>query len=73
MLFTFDLVLVDQNFRVVGQWGLIRPFRITWPNLPAESVLDCWHRIFKSRTEVGAQLVIERYEAEQPGDRAAPK
>ena len=66
MLFTFDLVLVDQNFKVVGLRELIRPFRITWPNLRAESVLELpAHTIFKSRTEVGDQLVIERYEAKK--------
>jgi uncharacterized protein len=69
MLFTFDLVLVDQNYKVVGLRELIRPFRITWPNLRAESVLELpAHAIFKSRTEVGDQLVIERYEAKKPVD-----
>ena len=69
MLFTFDLVLVDQNFKVVGLRELIRPFRITWPNLRAESVLELpAHTIFKSRTEVGDQLVIERYEAKKAAD-----
>jgi uncharacterized protein len=69
MLFTFDLVLVDQNFKVVGLRELIRPFRITWPNLRAESVLELpAHTIFKSRTEVGDQLVIERYEAKKVAD-----
>ena len=69
MLFTFDLVLVDQNFKVVGPRELIRPFRITWPNLRAESVLELpAHTIFKSRTEVGDQLVIERYEAKKAAD-----
>ena len=69
MLFTFDLVLVDQNYKVVGLRELIRPFRITWPNLRAESVLELpAHTIFKSRTEVGDQLVIERYEAKKPVD-----
>jgi uncharacterized membrane protein (UPF0127 family) len=71
MLFTFDLVLVDQNYKVVGLRELIRPFRITWPNLRAESVLELpAHTIFKSRTEVGDQLVIERYEAKKPVDGA---
>jgi len=66
MLFTFDLVLVDQNFKVVGLRELIRPFRVTWPNLRAESVLELpAHTIFKSRTEVGDQLVVERYEAKK--------
>lgn len=67
MLFTFDLVLVDRDFKVVGLRELIRPFRITRPNFRAESVIELpAHSIFKSRTEVGDQLVIERYEARKP-------
>jgi uncharacterized protein len=64
MLFSFDLVLIDKNFKVVGLREMIRPFRITRPNFRAESVLELpAHTIFKSRTEVGDQLVIERFEA----------
>ena len=64
MLFTFDLVLIDKDFKVVGLRELIRPFRITRPNFRAESVIELpAHAIFKSRTEVGDQLMIERYEA----------
>jgi uncharacterized membrane protein (UPF0127 family) len=67
MLFTFDLVLVDKDFKVVGLRELIRPFRVTRPIFRAESVLELpAHAIFKSRTEVGDQLVIERYEARKP-------
>ena len=71
MLFSFDLVLIDKDFKVVGLREMIRPFKITRPNFRAESVLELpSHSIFKSRTEVGDQLVIERYEAKkrpQPG------
>ena len=64
MLFTFDLVLIDKDFKVVGLRELVRPFRITRPNFRAESVIELpAHAIFKSRTEVGDQLMIERYEA----------
>jgi uncharacterized protein len=64
MLFTFDLLLIDKNFKVVGVRELIKPFRVTRPNFRAESVLELpAHAIFKSRTEVGDQLVIERFEA----------
>jgi uncharacterized protein len=64
MLFTFDLVLIDKHFKVVGLKELLRPFRVTRPNFRAESVLELpAHAIIKSRTEVGDQLVIERYEA----------
>jgi uncharacterized membrane protein (UPF0127 family) len=71
MLFTFDVILVDKDFKVVGLRELIRPFRITRPNFRAESVIEVpAHTIFRSRTEIGDQLVIERYEAERPEDNA---
>src|SRR5215472_18945961 len=66
MLFSFDLVLIDKDFKVVGLREMVRPFRLTRPNFRAESVLELpAHTIFKSRTEVGDQLVIERYEAKR--------
>src|SRR5436305_2896353 len=56
MLFSFDAVLIDKDFKVVGTRELIRPFRVLWPNLRAESVIELpAHTIFKSRTEVGDQ------------------
>src|SRR6266536_915655 len=67
MLFSFDLVLIDKNFKVVGLRELLRPFTITWPNHRAESVLELpAHSIFRSRTQIGDQLVIDRYEAKKP-------
>ena len=67
MLFSFDLVLLDKNFKVVGLRELVRPFRITMPNHKAESVLELpAHSIFRSRTQVGDQFVIDRYEAKRP-------
>jgi uncharacterized membrane protein (UPF0127 family) len=71
MLFTIDVVFIDENFRVVGLRELVRPFSITLPNFRAESVLELpAHSIFRSHTELGDQLVIERYEADQraPGE-----
>src|SRR5229473_4815746 len=66
MLFAFDLVLIDKEFKVVGIRELVRPLKITRPNFRAESVLELpVHTIFRSRTEVGDQLVIERYEAKK--------
>jgi len=66
MLFSFDLVLIDKDFKVVGVREMVRPFKVTRPNFRAESVLELpAHTIFKSRTEVGDQLVIERYEAKK--------
>src|ERR1022692_4481809 len=77
MLFTFDLLLIDNDFKVVGVRELVRPFRITRPNFRAESVIELpAHAIFKSGTEVGDQLMIERYEARKlassdPGEKEA--
>jgi len=69
MLFPFDLVLIDNDFKVVGLRELVRPFKITRPNFRAESVIELpAHTIFKSRTEVGDQLLIERYEARKPAE-----
>jgi hypothetical protein len=43
---------------------LLRPFRVTRPIFRADSVLELpAHAIITSRTEIGDQLVIERYEA----------
>ena len=69
MLFSFDLVMVDKHFRVVNVREMVRPFRIVWPKLRAESVLELpLHTIYRSRTEIGDQLVIDRYEAKQVPD-----
>ena len=71
MLFAFDLVLIDKDFTVVGLREMVRPFKITRPNFRAESVIELpAHTIFKSRTEIGDKLVIERYEAksEEPAE-----
>jgi len=74
MLFSFDLVLMDKNFKVVGLRELVRPFRITMPNPKAESVLELpAHSIFRSRTQIGDQLVIDRYEAKKPSQSGTTK
>ena len=67
MLFSFDLVLINKDFKVVGLRELVRPFTITLPERKAESVLELpAHSIFRSRTKIGDQLLIERYEAKKP-------
>ncbi len=64
MLFSFDVVMIDKNFRVVSVKEFVKPFRIILPKLRAESVIELpAHTIFRSRTEVGDELVIDRYEA----------
>jgi uncharacterized protein len=63
MLFSFDLVMIDKDFRVVSVMEMVKPFRIVLPKRRAESVIELpRHTIFRSRTEVGDQLLIERYE-----------
>ncbi len=63
MMMTFDAVMVDKDFKVVSVNELVRPFRVLWPKRHAESVIELpAHTIFRSRTEVGDQLMIERYE-----------
>jgi len=73
MLFTLDAVLIDKDFKVVGLRELVRPFSVIPPNFRAESVIELpAHTIFKSRTTVGDQLLIERYEPKQPTASDSP-
>jgi hypothetical protein len=68
MLFPIDVVLIDKKFKVVGVRELVRPFSLTRPILKAESVIElAAHSIFKSRTEVGDQLLIERRKEQSVG------
>ena len=64
MMFSFDLVMIDKEFKVVSIKEMVKPFRIILPKLRAESVIELpAHTIFRSRTKVGDELVIDRYEA----------
>jgi uncharacterized membrane protein (UPF0127 family) len=68
MLFPIDVVLIDKEFKVVGLREVVRPFSLTRPILKAESVIElAAHSIFKSRTEVGDQLLIERRKEQSAG------
>ena len=63
MLFTIDAVFIDKNFKVVTLHELLRPFSITRPNFRAESVIELpAHTIFRTHTQIGDQLEIERHE-----------
>ncbi len=63
MLFDIDVIFLDKELRVVGLRELVRPFSVTGLNWQAESVLELPpHTIFKSRTEVGDELVVSSYE-----------
>ena len=66
MLFTFDVVLIDKDLKVVGLRDRVHPFSVMLPNFRAESVLELpAYTISNSRTQVGDQLKIERYEPGQ--------
>jgi len=69
MLFSFDVVMIDKDFRVVSLKEMVKPFRVILPKLRAESVIELpAHSIFRSRTEIGDQLLIDRYEANKRSD-----
>jgi uncharacterized protein len=64
MLFSFDVVMIDKDFKVVSLKELVKPFRVILPKRRAETVIELpAHTIFRSRTEIGDELVIDRYEA----------
>ena len=66
MMFTFDAVIIDKDFKVVSVREMVKPFRVILPRRHAESVIELpAHTVCKSRTEVGDQLVIERYQAKK--------
>ncbi len=73
MLFSFDVVMIDKDFRVVSVTEMVKPFRVLLPKLRAESVIELSaHTIFRSRTEVGDQLLIDRYEAKKAAEPQPP-
>jgi len=64
MLFSFDVVMIDKDFKVVSVKEMVKPFRVILPKARAESVIELpAHTIFRSRTEIGDELVISRYQA----------
>jgi uncharacterized protein len=74
MLFSFDVVMIDKDFRVVSVTEMVKPFRVILPKRRAESVLELpAHTIFRSRTEVGDQLMIDRYEAKKVAEPQSPR
>jgi len=74
MLFSFDLVMIDKDFRVVGLKEMVKPFRVVLPKLRAESVIELpAHTIFRSRTELGDELIIDRYEAKKTPTQTCPE
>jgi uncharacterized membrane protein (UPF0127 family) len=52
---------------------MVKPFRVILPKLRAESVIEPpAHTIFRSRTEVGDQLMIDWYEAKKIAEPQMP-
>jgi hypothetical protein len=66
MVFDIDVVFLDKVLRVVEVREVVHPFSITGLYLNAESALELpAHTIFKSRTEIGDELVISRFDSPQ--------
>jgi len=66
MVFDIDVVFLDKALRVVEVREVVHPFSITGLYLNAESALELpAHTIFKSRTEIGDELVISRFDSPQ--------
>jgi hypothetical protein len=73
MVFDIDVVFLDRDLRVVALRELVRPFSITSINLSAESVIELpAHTIFKSRTEIGDQIVISSRASDLVPEIAGP-
>jgi len=61
MLFDIDVVFLDKDLRVVALRELVHPFSMTGLYFNAESGLELpAHTVFKSRTEVGDELMLSR-------------
>ena len=64
MLFDIDVVFLDRDLKVVALREVVHPFSMTGLYLNAESALELpAHTIFKSRTEVGDELMITRFDS----------
>ncbi|MCI0410065.1 MAG: DUF192 domain-containing protein, partial [Acidobacteria bacterium] len=63
MMFDIDVIFLDKDLRVVGVHEVIHPFSMTGLYLNAESALELpAHTIFKTRTAVGDELMITRFD-----------
>jgi uncharacterized membrane protein (UPF0127 family) len=61
MLFDIDVIFLDKDLKVVALRELVHPFSMTGLYFNAESVLELpAHAVFKSRTEVGDELMLSR-------------
>jgi hypothetical protein len=66
MLFDIDVIFLDKDLKVVALREVVHPFSMTGLYLNSESVLELPpHTIFKSRTEVGDEMMISRFDSLQ--------
>jgi uncharacterized membrane protein (UPF0127 family) len=66
MLFDIDVIFLDKDLKVVALREVVHPFSMTGLYLNSESVLELpAHTIFKSRTEVGDEIMISRFDSLQ--------
>ena len=73
MVFDIDVVFLDKDLHVVAVGEVVHPFSITGLYLNAESALELpAHTIFKSRTEVGDELVVSRFDSLQSVETEIP-
>jgi len=64
MMFDIDVIFLDKSLKVVAVREVVHPFSMTGLHLNAESVLELpAHTIFKSRTEVGDEIMISRFDS----------
>ena len=66
MMFDIDVIFLDRDLKVVAVREVVHPFSMTGLHLDAESVLELpAHTIFKSRTEIGDEMMISRFDSLQ--------
>ena len=66
MMFDIDVIFLDKGLKVVAVREVVHPFSMTGLYLNAESVLELpAHTIFKSRTEIGDEMMISRFDSLQ--------
>lgn len=66
MLFPIDLIFLGKNKEVIHIEEHVRPFRISKVSLKAASVLELPpHTVYRTRTQIGDRLEIERLAGEK--------
>ena len=55
MLFSFDLVMIDKDFRVVNVKEMVQPFRIVWPKLRTGRCLAMGEHVRRDQADRSAR------------------